>query len=138
MNRSNGNSNKADGARRWSLEPRHASQSRAPLQEKWEAPLGIRLLGNTVWRGLSNHQAATAQMHSVGNNIAECPPLLGSLPPSLTFRNADCTLRANCRAGAADAKRGPRARALSLSLYLSISLYIYTCIYIYVYIYIYI
>ena len=27
-----------------------------------EVLLGIRLLGTTFWRGLSNHQAATAQM----------------------------------------------------------------------------
>ena len=30
--------------------------------EKWEVLLGVRLLGTTCWCGLSNHQAATAQM----------------------------------------------------------------------------
>ena len=30
--------------------------------EKWQVLLGIRLLGTTFWCGLSNHQAATAQM----------------------------------------------------------------------------
>ena len=30
--------------------------------EKWEALLDIRLLGTTCWYGLSNHQAAAAQM----------------------------------------------------------------------------
>ena len=29
---------------------------------RWEVLLGIRLLGTTCWSGLSNHQAATAQM----------------------------------------------------------------------------
>ena len=52
--------------------------------EKWEVLLEIRLLGTTFWCGLSNHQAATAQMHLVGTNIVECRPLLGALPLSLT------------------------------------------------------
>ena len=34
----------------------------APMYEKWEVLLGIRLLGATFWCGLSDHQAATAQM----------------------------------------------------------------------------
>ena len=35
-----------------------------------------RLLGIVFWCGLSNHQTATAQMHLVETNIAECrsPP----------------------------------------------------------------
>ena len=45
--------------------------------------LGIRLLGTTFWCGLSNHQAATAQMHLVENSFVECPRLLGTLPLSL-------------------------------------------------------
>ena len=53
------------------------------LGEKWEALLGIRLLGTTCWSGLSYHQAATAQMRLVeSNNILECPPLFGALPQS--------------------------------------------------------
>ena len=38
------------------------SRLRSTLKEKWEVLLGIRLLGTTFWCGLSNHQAATAQM----------------------------------------------------------------------------
>ena len=45
--------------------------------------LGIRLPGTTFWSGLSNHQAASAQMHLVGRNIVECRPTLGALPLSL-------------------------------------------------------
>ena len=55
------------------------------MQEKWEVLLGIRLPGITFWRGSSNHQAATVQMHVVEKNIVECPPLLGALPPSLSM-----------------------------------------------------
>ena len=40
------------------------------FQENWEVLLGIWLLGTTFWRGLSNHQAATAQM---GTRQAEFP-----------------------------------------------------------------
>ena len=39
---------------------------------------------NHLFGGLSNHQAATAQMHLAETNIAECRPLLGALPLSLT------------------------------------------------------
>ena len=52
-------------------------------KEKWEVLLGIRLLGTTFGCGLSNHQAATAQMHFVGKSIVECRPLLGALRLSL-------------------------------------------------------
>ena len=63
-----------------------ASVGQKPLiQEKWEVLLGVRLLGNTFWCGLSNHQAASAQMRLVGKNIAECRPPLGALPLSLTI-----------------------------------------------------
>ena len=58
--------------------------SRRLRSERWEVLLGIRPLGTTFWRGLSNHQAATAQMHLVEKIIVECRPLLGALPPSLT------------------------------------------------------
>ena len=44
------------------------------LREKWEVLLGIRLLGNTFWFGLSNHQAAAAQTRLVETNIVECRP----------------------------------------------------------------
>ena len=46
------------------VRPPLALPSRA-LQEKWEVLLEIRLLGATYRCGLSNHQAATAQMLSV-------------------------------------------------------------------------
>ena len=39
-----------------------------------EVLLEIRLLGTTFWRGLSNHQAATAQMHLVEKNIVGARP----------------------------------------------------------------
>ena len=39
------------------------------IYEKWEVLLGIRLLGTTFWRGSSNHQAASVQMHLVERNI---------------------------------------------------------------------
>ena len=41
--------------------------------------------GTTFRCGLSNHQAATAQMHSVEETILECRPLLGALPRSLNL-----------------------------------------------------
>ena len=48
--------------------------------------LGIGHLGTTFGGGLSNHQAATAQMHLVGEtNIVECRPILGALPLSPTM-----------------------------------------------------
>ena len=37
--------------------------------------LGIRLIETTFWCGLSNHQAATAEMHLVQNDIVECLPI---------------------------------------------------------------
>ena len=43
-------------------------------EERWEALLGIRLLGTTLLCGLSNRQAATAQMHLVETNIVGCRP----------------------------------------------------------------
>ena len=51
--------------------------------------LGIWLLGTTCWCGLSNHQAATAQMHLVEKNIVECPAPLGALPLSLIARGPE-------------------------------------------------
>ena len=42
---------------------------------------------NHFWCGLSNHKAATEQMHLVGKNIVECRPLLGALPLSLKEDN---------------------------------------------------
>ena len=50
-------------------------------QYKCEVLLGIRLLRTTLWCGLSNHQAATAQMHLVGKFIVECRPLPRSTSP---------------------------------------------------------
>ena len=40
----------------------------------------------TFWCGLSNHQAATAQMHLVEKTIVECRPALGALPLALNER----------------------------------------------------
>ena len=54
--------------------------------------LGIRLQGTTSGCGLSNHQAATAQIHLVDKNIAECRPLSGALLLSLDI----------CRTGISD------------------------------------
>ena len=54
----------------------------------WEVLLGIRLLGSTFWCGLSNHQAAAAQIPLVEKNIVERPPLLGALPLSLPVSDA--------------------------------------------------
>ena len=61
--------------------------------ERWEVLLGIRLLGTTCWCGLSNRQAATAQM---GTSQAELslritkhrgvPTPLGAAPLSLKSR----------------------------------------------------
>ena len=48
------------------------------FQEKWEVLQGIRLLGTTFWCGLSNHQAATAQMHLVGQANCRVPTPLRS------------------------------------------------------------
>ena len=64
-------------------------------QEKWEVLLGIRLLGTTFRCGLSNHEAATAQVHLVElTNIVECRPLLGALILSLNaVRQADHATR---------------------------------------------
>ena len=54
---------------------------------------GIRELGgaprnpaprNHFWRGLSDHQAATARTHLVEKHIVECRLLLGAFPLSLT------------------------------------------------------
>ena len=39
--------------------------------------------GTTCWCGLSNHQAAAAQMHLVEKDAVKCRPLLGALPLSL-------------------------------------------------------
>ena len=58
-------------------------QSLAMGTDKWEVLPGIRLVGTTSWRGLSNHQAAPAQMHLVGKQIVVCRPLLGALRLSL-------------------------------------------------------
>ena len=53
--------------------------------EKWEVLLGIRLLGTTFWGGLSNHQAATAQMHLVENKYRRVPTLSVSIPEVHTW-----------------------------------------------------
>ena len=62
----------------------HGSQG-----EKWEVPLKIRLLGTTFWCGLSHQQAATAQMHLVEKNIAECRPRRRSTSPFPDARSRD-------------------------------------------------
>ena len=46
--------------------------------------LGIRLLGATFWRGSSDHQAATAQMHSVNKNHRRVPTHLRITSPIIT------------------------------------------------------
>ena len=43
--------------------------------------LGIRLLGITFWCGLSNHQAATARMHSVEKTYRRVPTPLRRTSP---------------------------------------------------------
>ena len=52
-----------------------------PDQEKWEVLLGIRLLGTTFWRGLSSHQAATAQNALGGKRYRRVPTPLRSTSP---------------------------------------------------------
>ena len=61
--------------------------------EKWEVLRGIRLLGTTCCCGLSNHQAATAQMHLVEKYIVECPPHLRSTSPFADTHEASTTTR---------------------------------------------
>ena len=64
---------------------RFGTLSALPVQRAqlfYPTALLIRLLGTTCWCGLSNHQAATAQMHLVETAMEECRPLLGALPPS--------------------------------------------------------
>ena len=68
----------------------------------------MRLLRPTCWCGLSNHQAATAQMHLVGKAVVECRPLLGALPPSLRPSTRCFSLLA---AWAGSQCTGPRVRA---------------------------
>ena len=78
------------------------------VYKKWEVLLEVRLQGTTFWYGLSNHQAATAQMHLVETNILECRPLLGALPLSLTV-----AIRVACRRSGAWAGGDDDLRALS-------------------------
>ena len=61
-------------------------------QGKWEVLQGIRLLGTTFGHGLSDRQAATAQMHSVEQTYRRVPTPLGSTSPFSDQRHVprDC------------------------------------------------
>ena len=80
------------------------------MTRKWEVLLGIRLLGATFWCGLSNHQAAAAQMH-LANNAYRRVPILRSTSPFSYLTRAGASTQ-TCRAFAArGSRRGRRVRA---------------------------
>ena len=102
--------------------------------------LGIRLLGTTFWCGLSNHQAATAQMHISAAFVSILMQWQSqkSLPGGGGVQNPSShhLLRL----------RGARPRGLSLLqhrafmgeciyIYIYIIMYVCACMYIYIYIY---
>ena len=112
----------------------------------WEVLLGIRLLGTIFGRGLSNRQAATAQMGTwqaeLSPRIERCrgvPTPLKSTSLSPRRGGRGCSPGSRLARLLARPARAPELHDLSLSLSLSlyIYIYIYICIYIYVYIYIY-
>ena len=102
---------RAGGARR--RRPSSKTHPPAPPRRRAAPPgrppvcrLGVREMGsaprnpaprNHFWRGLSNHQTATARMHSVETNIAECRPIAGALPLSLTMAKTTSTLTLGLR-----------------------------------------
>ena len=78
--------------------------------EKWEVLLGIRLLGTTLWCGLSNHQDATAQMLSVEPNYRKsADPPLRSAPP-FSGRADPCPAASPQRSPRADSPSCPETR----------------------------
>ena len=78
------------------------------VSEKWEVLLGTWLLGTTCWCGLSNHQAATAQMHSVDKTYRRVPTPLRSTPPF-----SDGNITAPSRKGPRTQQRAPRPASRS-------------------------
>ena len=89
--------------------------------EKWEVLLGMLLLGTTFWCGLSNHQAATAQMGTCKTYISlrikqyrrvPTPPS-GALPPSLRVDIPEMGGAGPCRCAVRRHRRRPRAAFIS-------------------------
>ena len=105
-----------------------------------------------VWCGSSNQQAGAAQLPSAEKDFAECRPLLGALPRSLT-RGSRLSRARGAQAPAMPEHRGRDGLLgvvglpfgtgfmgyIYIYMYVScIYIYIYTYIYNYIYIYIYI
>ena len=81
---------------------------------------------NHFWCGLSNHQAATAQMHLVGKKIVECRPPLGALPLFLTHAGVPSRARLNPKR-CIECIESPCWQALRILLLLYYYCYYYYC-----------
>ena len=84
-------------------------QSRDRIQEKLDVLRGIWLLGTTFRRGLSKHQADTAQVHVVETNIVVPTPPRST---SLSLRLGGGAVEPGLQGRLVDGRRG-RLRSLA-------------------------